>query len=929
MADTLRVLYVDDETDLLEIGKLFLEESGDFSITTIGSAPAALELLTNEKFDAIISDYQMPGMDGIQLLIEVREKFGAIPFILFTGKGREEVVIQAINSGADFYLQKGGEPGAQFAELSHKIKQAALRNKTEDSLRKSEEKYRHLIEHANEAIVVAQDGMLKLVNKRAIEVTGYSEQELLSVPFSDIINPVDRAMVIERYQKRLIGEELSSRYPFRVVSKEGNTCWVELSAVVIDWDGRPATLNFISDVTERKKAEEALRESEEVLTAMLNGITESAFMMTPEGTILAANETVARRLGLKHSDDLVGQNAITLLPGDIQEARKEKVDEVLKSGQPVHFEDVRSDRVIDQTIYPIRGPDGTVDRLTVFGIDITKRKKAEEALIESEERFRLITETIDEAFWMADVDIGKIFYVSPSFERIWGRSRESLYKNPRSFIDAIHMEDRERVLANFEIQKSGLPFDHEYRILHPDGNIRHIWDRGFPLRDENGQVSRYVGVAVDVTERKRTERALAEREELFRSLVHNSSDLTILTDANGSITYVSPQCERVLGYPAEKILGQKIPDVIHPEDTARCHETWEQVAHQGLNLHEFEYRIIDGSGAVRWISHSASQTVVNGRVLGMQNTIRDITERKQAEKAQQENVEKYRGIFDESVAAVYVFDNKKNFINSNQAGLDLLGYSREELLQMSIPDVDADPVVVLPAHQELLSGGRLINYEHSLRRKDETLITVINNSSPLTDPHGNVVGMISTLIDITGRKRAEDALKHQSGTLLVLNDIISTANKADDLPVLLNSILDESLRLLDFDAGGIYLVDRSTRTANIVHSKNLSSEFLAEIRTLPIDKEPFDTLFIQNEPIITENYEKISPERAKKFGFKSVASIPLLSKGVAVGALNIASLKRQVIPEEIKQTLTSIGRELGSTIERVTAEEEAKKAKKI
>ena len=124
-----------------------------------------------------------------------------------------------------------------------------------------------------------------------------------------------------------------------------------------------------------------------------------------------------------------------------------------------------------------------------------------------------------------------------------------------------------------------------------------------------------------------------------------------------------------------------------------------------------------------------------------------------------ESEEKYRGIFDESIATVYIFDNKKNFIDANQAGLDLLGYSREELLHMSIPDEDVDPVVVLTAHQELLSGGRLINYEHRLRRKDGTVITVLNNSRPLTDRHGNVVGMLSTLIDITERKLAVQELQ--------------------------------------------------------------------------------------------------------------------------------------------------------------------------
>ncbi|MBI5506094.1 MAG: PAS domain S-box protein [Deltaproteobacteria bacterium] len=145
--------------------------------------------------------------------------------------------------------------------------------------------------------------------------------------------------------------------------------------------------------------------------------------------------------------------------------------------------------------------------------------------------------------------------------------------------------------------------------------------------------------------------------------------------------------------------------------------------------------------------------------LGHLWSYREITERKRAAEALRRSEEEYRGLFDESVAAIYAFDSNKNLVNANQAGLDLLGYSREELLKLSIADVDADPVVVLPAHERLLSGARLVNYEHRLRRKDGTVVTVLNNSRPLADVHGDVVGMLSTLIDITGRKRAEEGLQ--------------------------------------------------------------------------------------------------------------------------------------------------------------------------
>ncbi|RQD80925.1 MAG: response regulator, partial [Methanocalculus sp. MSAO_Arc2] len=137
-ARTISVIYVDDEPALLEIGKLFLEKTGEFIVATAESAEEAILILDTQPFDAIISDYQMPGMNGIAFLKHVRSAGDMTPFIIFTGKGREEVVIQALNEGADFYLQKGGDPKAQFAELSNKVRYAVTRKRGEEALQESE-----------------------------------------------------------------------------------------------------------------------------------------------------------------------------------------------------------------------------------------------------------------------------------------------------------------------------------------------------------------------------------------------------------------------------------------------------------------------------------------------------------------------------------------------------------------------------------------------------------------------------------------------------------------------------------------------------------------------------------------------------------------------------------------------------------------------
>ncbi len=172
------VLYVDDEPDLLSLGKIFLERKGEFTVETAISGEAALSLLSENRYDAVVSDYQMPGIDGIALLKMIREKDPVIPFILFTGRGREEIVIQAINNGADFYLQKGGNPAAQYFELMSKITQAVGKRQVEaDLARKHEELSAAYEELAGQEEELRTQYLLLAENEQALRK---SEQNLRS-----------------------------------------------------------------------------------------------------------------------------------------------------------------------------------------------------------------------------------------------------------------------------------------------------------------------------------------------------------------------------------------------------------------------------------------------------------------------------------------------------------------------------------------------------------------------------------------------------------------------------------------------------------------------------------------------------------------------------------------------------------------------------
>jgi PAS domain S-box-containing protein len=229
--------------------------------------------------------------------------------------------------------------------------------------------------------------------------------------------------------------------------------------------------------------------------------------------------------------------------------------------------------------------------------------------------------------------------------------------------------------------------------------------------------------------------------------------------------YFSVHWKAILGFEPEEIGGSlsEWESRVHPEDLPEVLAEMKRHLEGETPAYVTEHRLRAKDGSYRWILDQGRvmTRAPDGKPLRVVGTHTDITERKRLEAERRESEERYRGIFHESVTAIYMFDREKRFIESNQAGLDLLGYTREELLSRSIPDVDADPVVVLPAHRTLLSGGRLVAYEHRLRRKDGAIITVLNNSRPLTDAGGNVIGMLSTLMDITERKRAEEAIRKE------------------------------------------------------------------------------------------------------------------------------------------------------------------------
>ena len=290
-----RVLHVDDDFSFLELSKQILEDMGNFVIDTACSVDEGLKKLEAIKYDAVISDYEMPTKNGLQFLQEIRDQKNDIPFVLFTGKGREEVAIKALNLGSDRYVNKQCNPETAFGELSDALVKTIEHKESKRLHAESESKYRKLVENSLQGIAIVQGAIPRFVfvNEAMGELFGYTKEEMLNLSPEQIaisVHPDDRVSFFNRFRMRLEGKNVESRYVFRGFRKDGTMRYVEVCANLISYNEQPAVQAVFLDITESKKAEEILRESEHRYRELANSLPDIIFESDLLGKVEFVNE---------------------------------------------------------------------------------------------------------------------------------------------------------------------------------------------------------------------------------------------------------------------------------------------------------------------------------------------------------------------------------------------------------------------------------------------------------------------------------------------------------------------------------------------------------------------------------------------------------------------------------------------------------------
>ncbi len=517
--ELIRVLHVDDDFSLLKVAKQCLEMQGPFQVDTASSVDEALEKMKKERYDAVVSDYQMPGKDGLEFLIELRQSGNRVPFMIFTGKGREEVAIRALNLGADQYLHKTGDPETVYCELGYAIRRTVERRKAQAALETLGERYRRLFESAVEGVVVnGSDGKILSLNQAAANILGFSNpEELVGRPAVELYaEPESRARFLQELAEKGCAKDRELTW-----KKKDGTLIDILASVTVQRDIKGnflRTEGIIRDVTERKQAEKRLKESEEKYRTLFNEAMDAIFVADAETGILVDCNQAAMELVGRTKSELIGKHQRILHPeiesknkrfsNTFQQHTREKQGQVLETQVITKNGEIKEVAVKGNIV-------GLQGRKVLQGIfrDISEQKKAERTTLENQQNFKALFEGNPEAAVHVGPDFC-ILDVNPRFEMLFGYKLDEIKGRnindvvvPRDKIDEAQMLDcraeQDKHVSQDTVRRK------------KDGSLVPVFVSAAPITVE-GRFLGYVAVYKDISELKNTHKKLEIMNEKLR-----------------------------------------------------------------------------------------------------------------------------------------------------------------------------------------------------------------------------------------------------------------------------------------------------------------------------------------------------------------------------------------------------------------------------
>jgi PAS domain S-box-containing protein len=706
--------------------------------------------------------------------------------------------------------------------------EVARRQGFEEALQQSGKRFRLLAETVQEGVCVTdKDACTTYVAPHLAEMLGYPPEEMRGKCLYSFVDEHD-AGICQRAMDRCQGGT-GEQYDLELLGKDGTRIHAVMKASPLtDEHGDYAgAIVAFRNATQQVAIEKELQERQERYRLLTENVEDGIWATDMDMRLTYVSPSAKRLRGYDADEELSQPLESMLTPASLEHATKvfreqlateKRKRKSLNRSWTLELEACRRDGStiwVEEKVTFLRDSMGCAVGLLGVTRDITERKRAEEALKESESNFRLVTESIQDVYWMSTPGMKEMIHVSPAYEKVWGRSRQSLYKSPTSYFKTIHREDRARVLARIR-RRAEEKWDSEYRIVKPDGSVRWIRDRRFPVRDESGKVHLLTGVATDITERKEAEKALLESQlqlsvrnkiaSIFLTIPDDEmygDVLQVILQATGSrygiFGYVDDNGVLVLPSLTGEIWEQcRVPGkaILYPPETwgglwgralierrslyaneglhvPRGHIPVERVLivpvlykEEAIGLLEVANKATDYDEKDRAFLEAIADKIAPVLHARLQRE-REERRRKRAEEAMRESQERFIGVYERSPIGIALYDGTGRLVHMNKACLDMFGLS--DVSQAAAPPLLSAPLLSDKAKARL-AAGKTARHEgpfdlnairdvglYATTRSGTIYLDVL--ITPLGVQEGTrASGYLVQIQDITERKRAEEML---------------------------------------------------------------------------------------------------------------------------------------------------------------------------
>ncbi len=643
--------------------------------------------------------------------------------------------------------------------------------RTEEALRASEARYRDLTEGSVQGILLHRDFKPIYVNQAWAVMFGYdSPDEILAMEsIAPLFATGEVARLTMHQTAHTEGGEAPNRHEFQGIRKDGSRIWLDNTARTIMWDNKETIQATVVDITERKVAENAKRETEAHLRAIIDNYPSLISLKDLEGRFLLVNDAFAklRRVSV---EECIGVTPEQLETPEHAAVVKEHDLAALEGGAPITYERVWVNKFGESypvaiTKFPTYDADGKLMGIGTIGIDITERKRAQDALRESEALLRSVIDSSPTPISLKGLD-HKLLVVNQAFEEVFQLTSGQLIGHVVT--EFLHNEHAERVHAlDRQVIETGKKQSEERSLTLPNGNIMESIVTRFPIANEQGKVTLLGTIVTDISDRKKAEDALRESESLLRSIIDSSPSPITLKDLDHNFVVVNKAFEKITGVPADQVIGRTSSVYMTPKLTKVAELQENRVIETGKTSSKERVATLRNGTQVQSVATKFPIVNADGEITLIGTIMTDISNLRKAEEAKRNSEAQLRAIVDNYHSRITLKDTDGRYLLVNEAFAKSRNLSVRDLIGKMPDDIESahQAAVVKDHDKDAMEHGGVVTHQRDWKAKDGTFHPREVTKFPAYDTDGRLMGIGSISTDISERKRMEDALRESEALL--------------------------------------------------------------------------------------------------------------------------------------------------------------------